>query len=170
MRRASWQIGLALAAVLACGSQAFAQMCSGAVPISNSNRLNAGGSLLFADDTMGFSGIVQGGNSNFFGGLQLGRVTTDAPGDDLSSTVIGGRAGAQFTYEMNRPLHICPVLTLSRAWASDAFDVDGLDLSSTSIGFGADVGLLAMESGNMQIRADRWPLLRPRRGERGIRW
>lgn len=151
MKRASWQVGLGLAALLACGSQAWAQVCSGAVPISNTSPLQAGGSVVFAKDTTGFSGIVQGGNSNIFGGLQIGRINVDVPGDDLKATAIGGRVGAQFTYEMDRPIHVCPVFTLSRQWASDAFDIEGLDSSATSVAFGGDVGLLAMESGDMQI-------------------
>jgi hypothetical protein len=151
MREALRQFGLGVIVLMLSGSAAWAQVCSGAVPISNTSRYNAGGALLFAEDTMGFSGIVQGGNSNFFGGFQIGRVTVDAPGDDVSSTVIGGRVGAQFTYEMERPLHVCPVFTLSRQSASDVGDVDDLDLSSTSIAFGADVGLLVHEVGTTQI-------------------
>jgi hypothetical protein len=144
----SWQVGLAFMAMLTCGSQAWAQVCSGAVPISSASPFSAGGSVMFADNTTGLSGIVQGGNNNVFGGLQIGRVTVDVPGDDQSSTLLGGRAGAQFTYEMDRPIHVCPVFTLSRAWASD---VDDFDVSTTTFAFGADVGVLVAESGNMQV-------------------
>ena len=151
MREALRQFGLGVAVMVLTGSAAWAQVCSGAVPISNTSRFNAGGAMLFAENTMGFSGIAQGGNSNFFGGVQIGRVTVDAPGDDVSSTLIGGRVGAQFTYEMERPLHICPIFTLTRQSASDVGDIDDLDLSSTSLGFGADVGFLVHEVGTTQI-------------------
>lgn len=154
MNRVSWQVGVALAVLLACGSQAAAQMCSGAAPISNSRPFQAGGSVLFAENATGFSGIAQGGNSLVFGGVQFGRINIDADdlgGDDIWSNVFGARAGAQFTYEMNMPLHICPVFTFSHQWASDVGDVDDLDVSTTSFAFGGEAGLLVAESGSMQL-------------------
>jgi hypothetical protein len=149
----TWQVGVTITVLLACVSQASAQMCSGGAPISNRSPFQAGGSVVFAENATGFSGIAQGGNSLLFGGVQFGRVGFDADGvtDDVWSTVIGARAGAQFTYEMDLPLHVCPVFTFSHQWASDVGDVSGLNISTTSFAFGGEAGLLVAESGSLQM-------------------
>lgn len=152
MREALRQFALGVTVLLLTGSAAWAQVCSGAVPISNTSRYNAGGALLFAKDTMGFSGIVQGGTSIFFGGLQIGRITVDDDEfEDQSFTLIEGRVGAQFTYEMERPLHVCPVFIVNRLWASDIAGFDDVNVSSNTFRFGADAGLLVYETGTTQF-------------------
>lgn len=156
MKRASWLTALAVAILLGSGSPALAQMCSGAAPISNSRPFQLGGSVLFAENATGFSAIAQGGNSLLFGGFQFGRISVDtddlgAGVDDMWSTVIGGRAGAQFTYDMDLPLYVCPIFSFSYQWASDIGDVDDLDASTTTFAFGGDVGLLAGQSGSLKF-------------------
>src|SRR5688572_12128955 len=140
--RFSVRVGLTMLALLLSGSSAWAQVCSGAPAISNASPFQAGASVSFAEDVTGFSGLFQGGNSNFFGGVQIGRVTADTGPEDISSTVISGRVGAQFTYETNRPIYVCPVFNVSRSSASE--EIEGIDFgfSTTSLMFGADVGVV----------------------------
>jgi hypothetical protein len=154
MQRASWLSALTVGIALGYGTPALGQMCSGAAPISNSNPFQAGGSVMFAENATGFSGIAQGGNSLLFGGFQFGRISIDSDlpeVDDTWSTFIGGRAGAQFTYEMNLPLYVCPIFSFSHQWASDLGDVDDLDAATTTFAFGGDVGLLVGQSGSMKF-------------------
>ena len=156
MKRASWLTVIALAILLGPAAPALAQMCSGAAPISDRHPFQIGGSVLFAENATGFSAIAQGGNSLLFGGFQFGRVSIDSDdlGEDLDdtwSTVIGGRAGAQFTYDMNLPLYVCPIFSFSHQWATDIADIDDLDASTTTFAFGGDVGLLAGQSGSLKF-------------------
>jgi hypothetical protein len=155
MSRGSWLSVLALTILLGFGSPALAQMCSGGAPISDRNPFQVGGSVLLAENATGFSGIAQGGNSLLFGGFQFGRISIDGDEregvEDIWSTVIGGRAGAQFTYDMNLPLYLCPVFSFSHQWASDIGDIDDLDASTTTFAFGGDVGLLAGQSGSLKF-------------------
>lgn len=120
---------------------AFGQICRGTADISAVSRVQGGAVLAFPENATGISGVVSGGGDGYFVEGQAGTTLIDSPIDEnVFSTTLN--AGAQLT-DSSRRVAVCPLATFSTEYVEDIFGL--------SVGGGAAVGAIAVDSDTFQL-------------------
>ena len=143
------RIGVCVVGMLVLARPAFAQTCAGRIALGSGGVSGmAGAGLAFSSSATSFSGGALGGNSQMFGGANVGRISYDEL--DFSTTFVSGTVGGQVPVDANKRMSLCPVFSFGTEWASD-IEGSGVDFSSTVFGGGVLFGVIVSETATVQV-------------------
>lgn len=122
-----------------------AQICLGR-PSFSEGPYQASAEVSFTDGAQAFGGGAAIGSEEVFGGASLTyRNLSDV---DASITSFSADAGASFAVNPGERIEACPVVAVIISSGPDAGDVD---VSAVGLRAGGRLGLVAVESGNMEV-------------------
>jgi hypothetical protein len=140
-------LSLTLSATL--GSIAAAQTCVG-MPSFTSGHMQVAGGGAFTDGVNSFgASLGYGVPAGLYGKAGLG--TTDYDGLDGSSFDLNLSGGYQTTMGRRHDVAVCPVANFSYGSGPNDIGGSGVDMSSTSIGFGFMAGKVLGRNPRMQF-------------------
>ena len=136
------------AAVILVGSapSAMAQVCGGSLSYTTAPWQASAGAM-FTKGAQGFGGGLSGGNESLFAG---GAVTYQNLSDlESHATAISGNVGGQLAFDSGTKVHFRPVGAVS--FQTGPNEPGLLDTKGVGFGAGAQVGVVASNSGNLMI-------------------
>lgn len=122
-----------------------AQICLGR-PSFSEGPYQASAALSFTDGAQGFGGGAAIGSEEVFAGASL--TWTNLSDIDGSVTSFAAGAGASFAVSQSERIEACPVASVI---ISSGPDIDPADVSGVGLRAGGRLGLVAVESGNMEV-------------------
>jgi hypothetical protein len=130
---------------LLCAAEASAQTCLG-LPSFSEGPYQASLGASFSDGAQSFGGGGAFGSENVFAGAGVQFVNFSDI--DESATSFGVSAGASFAVNERERIEACPVAALSIASGPD---VGELDVKGIGLRAGGRLGMVAAETGNIEI-------------------
>ena len=132
-------------AMLLLATPAYAQLCLGA-PTFRTAPLQVGLGVGFTDGVRAVEGTFAGGGEMLFGGAGVSVVNfTDV---DVRTAGVSLFAGAEVATDAQRRVLLCPVVRFGFIAGPD---IGSVDLSTTTIQGGANLGVIAAESGDWMV-------------------
>lgn len=142
---------LSLGLIMLIGAvEASAQTCLG-LPSFSEGPYQASAGVSFTDGAQGFEGGLALGTNNIFGGASI--EFTNFSDLDSSATSFGANLGASFTLNERERIEACPVGAVIITTGPDVSPVVGTEVDVSGVGLrgGGRLGVVALESGNLEI-------------------
>lgn len=131
--------------ILLCASHASAQTCLG-MPSFRDGQFQVSLGAAFSEGAQGFGGGGALGSDDLFVGASL--AVTDVDGADSTATSFAVNMGASFVVNQRERIQACPVASVILTGGPDVGDVD---VSGVGLRAGGRLGVVAYESGDMQV-------------------
>jgi hypothetical protein len=131
------------------GADASAQTCVG-LPSFSQAPYQASAGMAFAEGVQAFGGGGALGSENIFIGGTLAFTSVDAA--DATATSFGAQFGAPYVLSERERIEVCPVGSVIVTSGPD-LDQDGVEVDVSGVGLrgGGRMGLVAFESGNVEV-------------------
>ena len=131
--------------ILLCATEVSAQTCLG-MPSFSDGQFQVSLGAAFSEGAQGFGGGGALGTDDLFVGASLTR--TDVDGADSSATSFAVNFGASFGVNEREGIQACPVASVILTGGPD---VAGVDVSGVGLRAGGRLGIIAYESGDLQL-------------------
>lgn len=122
-----------------------AQTCLG-LPSFSEGPFQASGGAAFTDGAQSYGGGIALGSDNYFGGVGL--TFTNVDDVDSTATTVSFNLGASYPLSQQERIEVCPVAAIN---VTTGPDVGEADISGVGLRGGGRLGLLAAQTGNIDI-------------------
>jgi hypothetical protein len=131
--------------ILFFATEAWAQTCLG-MPSFRDGQYQVSLGAAFSEGTQGIGGGGALGTDDLFVGASL--AVRDVDGADSTATSFAMNVGASFVVNERERIQACPVASVILTGGPD---VAGLDVSGVGLRAGGRLGLVAYESGDLEV-------------------
>jgi hypothetical protein len=131
--------------ILLCATEAAAQTCLG-MPSFRDGQFQVSAGAAFREGAQGFGGGGALGTDDLFVGATVS--VTDVEAADSTATAFAMNVGASFVVNERERIQACPVASVILTGGPD---VAGVDVSGVGLRAGGRLGLVAYESGDLEL-------------------
>jgi hypothetical protein len=131
--------------ILICATNASAQTCLG-LPSFSDGQFQISLGTAFSEGAQGFGGGGALGSDDLFVGASF--AVTDVDGADSTATSFAANVGASYVVNERERIQACPVASVILTGGPD---VAGVDVSGVGLRAGGRLGIVAYESGDMEV-------------------